>query len=268
MKFIHITDTHLVAPGTMLHGLDPCERLKACIADIKEHHGDAEFCIITGDLAHRGEEAAYQEMRRLLQTLPMPWFPLMGNHDLRAPFKKFFGEVPCDENGYVQAVIRNASGSFILLDTLSEGENGGRYCAERQAWLKARLDEADGGPVYLFMHHPPFGVNIPSLDRMALLDPEVFAGLLEGHDNIRHLFFGHVHRPVCGSWRGIPFSTMRGLNHQVPFDLKTISPVPKSHEPPAYAVVFLGTDQVTVHFHDYLDQSTLPEPVRASRENE
>lgn len=40
-------------------------------------------------------------------------------------------------------------------------------------------------------------------------------------------------RPVCGSWRGIPVSTMRGLNHQVPFDLHTVSPVPKSHEPPA-----------------------------------
>jgi hypothetical protein len=50
---------------------------------------------------------------------------------------------------------------------------------------------------------------------------------------------------------------MRGLNHQVPFDLHTVSPVPKSHEPPAYAVVFIDPDQVTVHFHDYLDRRTL-----------
>ena len=33
MKFIHITDTHLVAPGVPLYGLDPCERLAACLAD-------------------------------------------------------------------------------------------------------------------------------------------------------------------------------------------------------------------------------------------
>jgi hypothetical protein len=62
---------------------------------------------------------------------------------------------------------------------------------------------------------------------------------------------------VCGSWHGIPVSTMRGLNHQVPFDLTTVTPVPKSHEPPAYAVVFIDPDQETVHFHDFLDRRTL-----------
>jgi hypothetical protein len=50
---------------------------------------------------------------------------------------------------------------------------------------------------------------------------------------------------------------MRGLNHQVPFDLWTPDDVPHSHEPPAYAVVLIGDDQVVVHFHDYLDRRTL-----------
>ena len=56
MKIIQITDTHLMQRGTELLGLNPYERLDACIASIIEFHADAELCIITGDLtdqAHR-----------------------------------------------------------------------------------------------------------------------------------------------------------------------------------------------------------------------
>ncbi len=52
-------------------------------------------------------------------------------------------------------------------------------------------------------------------------------------------------------------SALRGTKHQVPLDLHTQRPVPNSHEPPAHAVVFLDDDPTVVHFHDYLDESTL-----------
>lgn len=256
MKIIQVTDLHLVAPGAQLHGLDPFRTLEACLADIKANHADAEFCIITGDLAHNGEPAAYRALHSLLESMPIPCHLLLGNHDRRATYGEIFSRMPRDEGGFFQSVIRHEAGDFILLDTLSEGENSGAYCDSRCAWLSAQLKAAADRPVYLFMHHPPFKIGIPSVDRIALQEPETFAGLLDGYE-IRHLFFGHVHRPACGNWRGISWSTMRGLNHQVPFDLNTISPVPKSHEPPAYAVIFIEDDQVTVHFHDFLDKRTL-----------
>ncbi|MFQ5932558.1 MAG: phosphodiesterase, partial [Nitrospiraceae bacterium] len=61
-------------------------------------------------------------------------------------------------------------------------------------------------------------------------------------------------------WLGIPCSFVRGTNHQVALDFETVRPVPKNHEPPAYAVVFLNSETVVVHMHDYLDNSTLPLP--------
>ena len=257
MKLIHITDPHLVTPGEPLYGTDPYDRLSACIDDVLAHHSDAALCVITGDLAHRGEPAAYEGLARQLSRLTMPVYPLLGNHDKRAPFHQAFPEAPRDESGFVQAVLRRPEGDFLFLDTLDEGVNGGKYCDARAAWLLARLEEAGDRPVFLFMHHPPFAIRIPCLDAISLAEPERFAKVIGARRNIRHLFYGHVHRPVCGSWRGIPVSTMRGLNHQVPFDLETVTPVPKSHEPPAYAIVFIDPDQVTVHFHDYLDRRTL-----------
>jgi Icc protein len=257
MKLIHITDTHLVAPGRSLYQTDPYERLAQCIDDVVANHADAAFCVLTGDLAHKGERAAYEGLAKQLGRLKMPVYPLLGNHDMRAPFHEVFPAALRDADGFVQAVLRRPEGDFVFLDTLDEGVNGGKYCEKREAWLRARLDEAGDRPVYLFMHHPPFAIRIPCVDRIALAEPERFAAIVHGRRNIKHLFYGHVHRPVCGSWHGIPVSTMRGLNHQVPFDLTTVTPVPKSHEPPAYAVVFVDPDQVTVHFHDYLDRRTL-----------
>jgi len=64
-----------------------------------------------------------------------------------------------------------------------------------------------------------------------------------------------VHRPIFGSWLGIPYSTLRGTNHQVALRLDDTPKIGASHEPPQYGVVLLGEDTVTVHVHDFLDRS-------------
>lgn len=255
MKVIQVTDTHLAAPGEMIHDLDPAERLEICIADINAHHADAAMCVVTGDLAHGGKVEAYFELRRILSGLAMPYHLIIGNHDRRDTFLKVFPETPVDENGYVQSVIDCAVGRFILLDTVEDGEKGGSFCAERGSWLERRLQEADGRAVYIFMHHPPFEIGIPSLDRIRLLDPAILRQVVARYSNIKHIFFGHVHRPIVGHWAGIPFSTLRGTNHQVALDFTADAKIPRSYEPPAYAIVLFGPDSLIVHFHDYLDRT-------------
>ena len=111
------------------------------------------------------------------------------------------------------------------------------------------------------MHHPPFEIRIPSLDRIRLTRPEKLAGVLAGRRSIRHLFFGHVHRPVSGTWRGIPFSALPATVHQVPLDFETYEPVPYSLDPPAYAVIFLEPEQTLVHLHEYLGGGALPKGI-------
>ena len=123
MKIIQITDTHLMPRGTELHGLNPCERLEACIVSIKEFHADAELCIITGDLTDCGDREAYRDFRKILQQLPIPFHPLIGNHDNRKIFSEVFPEVPLDEHGFVQRVLDTSLGSFLLLDTVEHARS-------------------------------------------------------------------------------------------------------------------------------------------------
>jgi 3',5'-cyclic AMP phosphodiesterase CpdA len=260
MKLIQVSDLHFVPPGTLLFGLDPRARLAAAIADINRHHGDAELCLLTGDLADHGAPAAYDALRETLAGLQVPYRLTLGNHDDRDSFRRAFPEAPRDENGFTQTVVTTGAGDIILLDTHEPGQASGSFCAQRQAWLKARLAEAAGRPVTIFMHHPPLDIGIPALDRIGLVDKQGFAEAVAcaGAGGIRHIFFGHVHRPVSGSWRGIPYAALRSLVHQVPFDLVTESPVPYDRAPPAYNVILLDGEDTAVHHHEFLDASRLP----------
>ncbi len=259
MKLIQVSDLHFVPPGTLLLGLDPRARLAACIADINAHHGDAELCLFTGDLVDRGEPEAYAALRAVLAELDLPYRLLIGNHDDRAAFRRSFPEVPCDDHGFVQSRARVSAGDLLLLDSHEPGADWGRFCSARAEWLRARLAEAEGRPVYLFLHHPPFDIGIPSLDAIRLRDPGPLIAAIEGAGaDIRHLFFGHVHRPVSGAWRGIPVSALPSTVHQVPLDTMTAAPVPSDHGPPAYAVIMVEAERHLVHLHAYLDDNRLP----------
>lgn len=257
MKLIHLTDTHLVGPGLQLYGLDPRARLDAAIADINRHHADAELVIVTGDLTHWGEPAAYRNVRAAFDALCLPYTVLVGNHDRRAPCLDLLAAAPRDANGFVQGWHDTSAGRLIFLDTLDETSHAGELCEVRLAWCRETLAATPVTmPIYLFMHHPPFEVGVRMMDCIALKHPAAFIDVLQPfRARIRHMFFGHVHRPISGSWLGIPFSTLRGTNHQVCFDLSPTAARDACHEPPAYAVVLIGADTVVVHTHDYLDAS-------------
>lgn len=256
MKFIHLTDTHMVEPGGKLYGLDPLERLHAAIASVNAEHGDAAFCVVTGDLAHWGAPAAYALLADACERFTMPVHLAIGNHDSRANFLAAFPGSSTDGHGFVQSAIDAPAGRMLLLDTNEPGVPHGAFCARRAEWLKVALAAAPTEPVWLFMHHPPFPIGIPTMDRIGLLDAAPLIEAIEPHrGRIRHLFFGHVHRPIGGSWRGIPVSTVRGTSHQVALELRQRPKILGSHEPPGYAIVLAERDGAIVHLHDFMDRS-------------
>ena len=95
------------------------------------------------------------------------------------------------------------------------------------------------------------------MDQYALQDSQNFYALLQPHrSRIRHMFFGHLHRPIGGSWHGIPFSVVRSPNHQLALDMHTSPEVPGCQESPGYGVVLIDESAVVVHHHDFLYQGT------------
>lgn len=251
IKLIHITDPHLPYPGTLLHGLDPHGNLDACLRHVDRHHDDANLIVVSGDLTEQGDVAAYRALAERLAYVRAPVRLMLGNHDDRGNFRTIFPDA-FDKSRFLQNVTSTAEGLVVTLDTLEQGCVEGHLCLERLAWLDARLLEAGGQPVFLFLHHPPFDIHIPSLDSSRLKASEDLLAVLRRHGNVRYIFAGHVHRQVSGLWHGIPFSTLPGTSHQSAptFDGGGFA---ISFEPPAYSVIFLNQTSVTIHPIHFLE---------------
>ena len=251
MKFIHITDLHLIKEDVLLHGLNPYRRFEKCIDDINKNHSDAECCVITGDLADAGEAEAYALLQSELARCNVPCHILICNHDARDRVLDQFNTIEEDANGFLQSSIQTSAGLFLLLDTVQSGTHSGQYCHNRRKWLEDQLADNQHQDVFLFMHHPPFDINLPCLDKIGLQEQDKFAETIAPFRNgIRHLFFGHAHRPIYGNWHGISYSSIRGTNHQVTLDFDTPEII-YIDEPPEYAVVFVEQDRVVIHSHTY-----------------
>ncbi len=123
------------------------------------------------------------------------------------------------------------------------------------AWLDDRLDERRGEPVFVFLHHPLFRIGIGSLDASRLTPADALAVALKRHGRVRHIFYGHVHRAIAGSWHGIPTTTLPGTNHQVALYLGPEPDMIGSHEASACGVGLIDDECVTVHYQDPLDRS-------------
>ncbi|MGB9194764.1 MAG: phosphodiesterase [Azonexus sp.] len=250
MKIVQLSDLHLTLPGAELFGSAPLARLELAIDRILENHADADFCLLTGDLADAGGDAAYASLAEALRRLPMPAHLLPGNHDSRAALRRHFPQLANNDGGFMQGALATPGGYFLLLDTVEPGAPWGSYCIQRREWLAQQLAAAGDLPLYVAMHHPPLALGIPSMDQFALRDAEAFWSVIAPHrTRIRHLFFGHLHRPIGGSWRGIPFSCTSSPNHQVALDLTTVrgDDVPGCREPAGFAVILIDTDSVVVH---------------------
>ncbi len=255
MKFIIITDTHLVPAGQRLYALDPAARLARAIAAIGRDHSEIAFVIVTGDLAHRGEHEAYAVLRRSLAPLRAPCILLMGNHDRRGPFRGVFRDADDDGNGFVQSIRRFDAATVITLDTLEEnaGSHAGRLCSRRLAFLEAALESAPADkPVLMFQHHPPCSLGLPSMDPVKLVEAEEQWHLFQRVRCPDFLFFGHIHRPAAGIWRGIPFHSQYGINHQVAFDMSAGAAIAGTHEDPSYGLVEVAGQDITILQRSFL----------------
>ena len=242
MRFVHLTDMHITADNQPLYGLWPGDRLQAAVDCINQDFTDIAFVMMTGDLVNRGTVPEYQSLREIVNSLNAPHYLLLGNHDGRSAFRKIFPEVPVDKNGFVQFTFTVEDNYFIVLDTLDEGKVTGLLCRQRLDWLQTQLKTCNGRDTYLFLHHPPL-----RLEGGLELAEMIFG-------KVKHLFFGHLHRPLHGSWRGIPITSQFSTLHQ--FVYKFGSKVMQGcHEPPTLGAVNLADGNVVVNPHAFLDDS-------------
>ena len=180
---------------------------------------------------------------------------MMGNHDRREAFRAVFHAGDDDGNGFVQAVRHFDHATVVTLDTLGEGRDvhAGRLCPQRLSFLEHALSDAPRDkPVLLFQHHPPLELGLPHMDAFKLQDSEAEWQVLQRTRMPDFMFFGHMHRPAAGVWRGIPFHIQRATSHQVAFDLATSAYIPGTHEWPDYSLVTVTGNDIVILQRSFL----------------
>ena len=215
MKIIWLSDLHFCADELVL-GHDTAARIDAATSYINQHHSDADLCIISGDLVNRGTSGDYQALAQHLSGLGCALYPMAGNHDDRALLRSAFDLPATTMPGFVQYRIDHDDATILCLDTQCAGSDHGEFCTERCQWLEQQLTETAGRPALVFMHHPPFALDLPMQDGDNIRDAEPLLAILGRHHSVAQLFIGHVHRAVCGVARGIPYATMRAVSFQAP----------------------------------------------------
>ena len=254
MLIAQITDVHL--------GFDPenpdefnRQRLDSTLAALRNLSPQPSLLLVTGDIVNDGDDAqSYHRYREAIADLPFPVFPMMGNHDSRAPFCALFPDLPTAD-GFIQYAIEDYPLRILALDTLEVGRHGGGFCEKRAAWLAARLDEAPERPTLIALHHPPVSTGIGWLTE----NPEAewvgrLHAVVSGRSNIVAMVAGHVHRQIITGWGGTTLIVCSSTAPQVALDLRPIDPEAPDEramiiaEPPSYALHLWDGRQLTTHF--------------------
>ncbi len=253
LKFVVMSDLHLVGHGETSMSLDTAGRLEQAVACVNDRYADADFCIIAGDLADLGEAEAYHRLRDITGRITIPTYITLGNHDDRPTYLSVFGDHHADETGKVNHVIDAKGYRVIVLDSSEPGRVDGVLTEEQMDWLRARLAEASGRPVIVVLHHNANALHIEA-DTIKLQDDAPFIAALKSHDDVRQVIAGHVHLTSTAMYHGIPFTTLAGGHYSVSFNADQPRTPFRSLTGPGQMAVVLGTPHsTTVLFEDFID---------------
>jgi len=206
---LHLSDPHLLGGPDPLYGVvDSEERLMQLFEEVKASGAMPEAVIFTGDLADKGDPAAYVKLRAIVEPacedLGAEVIWAMGNHDNRANLRKGLLDQPGNDDPLDHSYFINGL-RVITLDTSVPGFHHGELDDSQLDWLAQELETPAPDGTILALHHPP----VPSvLDLSVLVELRDQASLAEvvRDSDVRTILAGHLHYSTTASFAGVPVS--------------------------------------------------------------
>jgi 3',5'-cyclic AMP phosphodiesterase CpdA len=206
---LHVSDTHFVADGELLHeSVDSDANLARLFADFARSGARPEAIVFTGDLADAGRPDAYKRLRELVEPAAAAvgaqviW--VMGNHDERGAFRAGLLD---DEagTGPIDRVFDVNGLRIIALDSTVPGQHYGELSREQLDRLAAELATPAPDGTLIALHHPPVPSPLGLLGLVELRDQHELAAVIEGTD-VRGVLGGHLHYSTTSTFAGVPVS--------------------------------------------------------------
>lgn len=191
LRLLHITDTHLHAQkDARMRGVNTYDTLQAIVGRIMSGKRKPDAIIATGDLVQDETAHGYEIFKECIEPIGVPIHCLPGNHDSQKIMQDILGQAPFQYCGHATY----ADWCIIMLNTVIRLDDSGFLT---EAELK-RLDDtlraqADKHTV-VCMHHHPYPMNSHWLDGVNLRNGDELFAVLDKHENVRCITWGHVHQ--------------------------------------------------------------------------
>src|SRR5262245_26839834 len=249
MLLCQISDPHIVAAGALAYDqVDTASMLDRCVRKVLSLSRLPDAVVVTGDLTDNGTHAAYDQLAKILDPLPMPVFLAMGNHDVRNQLRSAFPQhrYLAGVDGFIQYVVEEFAVRLVVLDTAVEGAAGGVLCERRLAWLDRTLAAAEG-PTIVAQHHPPFATGLTAMDGMSLAAPEREAEVIKRYPHVERIICGHYHRNMQARFAGTVASVCPSTAQQLLLDLVPDAKIRFTFEPPSFQLHLWNGSQLVTH---------------------
>ncbi len=190
LRVLQITDTHLYADpvGTLL-GINTLESFRQVIQHFRDFHWPLDLLLATGDLVHDASPQGYGLIAEMLGSFDVPVFCLPGNHDAPQEMRRHLrGNLVRTDS-----VIDHGDWRFIMLDSVIPGQEGGHLARDQLGLLDSALASTERH-TFVCLHHQPVAIGSAWIDTMAVSNPEPFFEIIDRHDHVRGVLWGHVHQ--------------------------------------------------------------------------
>jgi len=251
VRFLHISDTHFGPDkGYNQRGVNSYNAFSSFLKEVKNLPFKPDFIIHTGDVTADCYEKGYQLMATALGDWEIPMYFVTGNHDTSALIKKYLpmagAEVVSSElNSYRFSV---GDHHFFTIDArgANEIDPHGVISAQQMDLLKKEL--ATGNRISLFIHYPALALDSTWFDEnMLLTNGEEFHKLLASHkEQVRGVFFGHIHRSLQTLQDGILYASVGSTSSQFILNPGQTEPLFEKSGRGSYNIVTLGKDSLII----------------------
>lgn len=217
-RILHISDLHL-GPKETIPSVDPSVFLAQFLAEVVERRIAVDCCIVTGDLAHGGEPAAYERLRRLLNSCPWPTRVLPGNHDDIERGREILGPTywPTEDSWAWEV---EGGSTIVGINSALHGFNHGEITEDSLRTLEQLAISASArGPWVIALHHPPHDVGHWWMDAQGLFEGRERVLEIAHTNRATAVLCGHVHMNAVVHRRGsVPIVVAPSMIHEVVYD--------------------------------------------------
>ena len=208
VRIVQITDSHMAAEPELVE----TRRRDLARAVEAANRLSPDLVIHTGDASNTGQPEEYAIVRAEMDRLEAPYVITPGNRDSRQRMREAFGDLGWlpEGDGLLIYAVQAGPVRVISYDSKGPQTNKGWADEERLALLEREIAAAQGGPVMIFMHHPPYELaEIPDPRQYAdWAHAEALNALVAKYDNVEVVACGHAHRTIPGRVGKAPAYTL------------------------------------------------------------